>query len=87
MTDTTAALCSELLQALQGSQPTSATTPQWVATKDMLRILSISRTTLMLLKRRDILKSNRHYRKVNPLSARSNLLWHVARTLNTLNAY
>ena len=87
MTDATAALCSELLQALQKSPPAKNTTPQWVDTREMLHILSISRTTLMLLKRREILKSNRHYRKVNPLAPRSNLLWHVSRTLNALNAY
>lgn len=61
-------------------------TSQWVCTRELLRILGIGRTTLMELKKRDILKVDRHYRKANPMSARGVLLWHVARTLAALHA-
>lgn len=57
---------------------------QWVSTQHMARALGCHRQTLQKWKRDGYLSEGRHYRKVNPLAIRSNLVWHMARVLSKL---
>lgn len=54
----------------------------------MARALGCSDRTLFRLKEGDrpVLKEGRHWRRMNPTAIRSNLVWHMARTLNALGA-
>ena len=58
----------------------------WVSTEKISAMLGVHRNTVLRLKRRDFLLENEHWRKKNPLSDRSYLLWHPARTLKRMGA-
>jgi hypothetical protein len=52
----------------------------------MAKALGCHRNRLSEWKRYGYLSEGRHYRKVNPLAVRSNLVWHMARVLSKLGA-
>jgi hypothetical protein len=51
----------------------------WITTGEASAHLGISRKTLFRLKKRGILKQQRHWARKNPASPSSDLLWHVQR--------
>jgi hypothetical protein len=51
----------------------------WFSTGEASAHLGISRKTLFRLKKRGILKQQRHWARKNPASPSSDLLWHVQR--------
>lgn len=51
----------------------------WISTGEASAHLGISRKTLFRLKKRGILKQQRHWARKNPTSPSSDLLWHVQR--------
>lgn len=61
---------------------------QWVNTKSMARALGCSDRTLFRMKEgpQPVLKEGRHWRRMNAAAPRSNLVWHLARTLAALGA-
>ena len=58
----------------------------WVSTEEMSSLLGVHCNTVLRLKRRDFLLEGTHWRKKNPLSDRSHLLWHPANTLKRMGA-
>ena len=51
----------------------------WISTGEASAHLGISRKTLFRLKKREILKQQRHWARKNPASPSSDLLWQVQR--------
>lgn len=58
----------------------------WIETNDMARTLGVHRATLQRLKGRGYFRDGHHFRKKNPLSPRSNLLWHEQRVQMRMRA-
>ena len=62
------------------------TPTQWVCTRQMAAQLCIHRVTLQRLKSGGYFRHGHHYRKANPLSPRSNTVWHQQRVLMRMQA-
>lgn len=59
----------------------------WVNTKAMAAALGIHPITLNKLKLRGYFVENRHWRPANPMATRSQLRWHMERTLTRMHAH
>lgn len=62
-------------------------TPEWVKTREMASMLGVTRNTLVEWKRVGYMLEGDHWRKANPLSPRSDLLWHRERVKEKVGAY
>ncbi|MFM7676280.1 MAG: hypothetical protein ACKO5F_12030 [Synechococcus sp.] len=51
----------------------------WLTTEQLCAQLSISRSTLFLIRRQGLLKDGRHLVPKNPTARRSHLLWNLQR--------
>ena len=56
-------------------------TALWISTRRMAELLGVHRVTLQRMKSGGYFKAGHHFRKANPLSARSNTLWNSQRVL------
>ena len=64
----------------------SASTSQWVSTRQMATELGVHRVTLQRLKSAGYFRTGHHFRKANPLAPRSNTVWHQQRVLIRMDA-
>ena len=64
----------------------SASTSQWVSTRQMATELGIHRVTLQRLKSAGYFRTGHHFRKANPLAPWSNTVWHQQRVLIRMDA-
>ena len=51
----------------------------WVTTKEMAEHLSMSEKTLYRMKSAGVLKSRRHWTRINPAAPKSPMVWHIQR--------
>lgn len=60
--------------------------PEWIRTPQMAAELLCHPNTLTRMRQNGAFREGWHFRKVNPLSARSTFLWHRERTKQILQA-